>query len=189
MAAGLKKSAPLSMETDILLAIHAHASPSLDRLFLLSHRLGQFWFCAPLVLAMAAWHRARGEAGVARVWILTGLSTLVVQEVLKRLVARPRPELWPRLVDETSFSFPSGHALATATLYPLLAWDLTRTRSHTARVAALSVAVALSLFVGVGRLYLGVHWPTDVLGGFALGAVQAVLAIRQVRCYAAPRSS
>ena len=122
------------MEADVLLAIHGQAGPLLDRLFILSHQLGIFWFCAPLVLVMAAWHRMRGETQAGRVWILTGLSTLLIQDVVKRLVARPRPELWPRLVAESSFSFPSGHALASATFYPLLAWDLTRAeaarRSH-----------------------------------------------------------
>lgn len=177
------------MEADVLLAIHGRAAPLLDRLFILSHQLGVLWFCAPLVLVMAAWHRMRGETRAGRVWILTGLSTLLIQDVVKRLVARPRPELWPRLVEASSFSFPSGHALASATLYPLLAWDLTREGPRAVRVAALTAALALSLFIGFGRLYLGVHWPTDVAAGWTIGALQAMLAIRQLGCYAAPRSS
>ena len=177
------------MEASILRGIHAHASPFLDGLFILSHQLGIFWFCAPLVLAVALWHRSRGETRAARVWILAGLSTWLIQELVKRVVARPRPELWPRLVATASFSFPSGHALASATLYPLLAWDLTRARPRGVRIAALAAAAALSLFIGFGRLYLGVHWPTDVAAGWIIGAVQAVLAIRRLECYARPRSS
>ena len=177
------------MEASILRAIHAHASPSRDGLFVLSHQLGTFWFCAPLVLVVAWLHRRRGETRAARVWVLTGLLTWVIQELVKRVVARPRPDLWLRLVATGSFSFPSGHALASAALYPLLAWDLTRTKPRAARIAALAAAVALSLFIGFGRLYLGVHWPTDVAAGWAIGAVQAVLAIRQLECYAPPRSS
>jgi undecaprenyl-diphosphatase len=161
------------MEAGILHAIHAHAGPVLDRLFLLSADLGTFWFCAPLVLAMAFWHLRRGETAEARLWILAGLSTFLVQEVLKLLAQRARPELWPRLVSPASYSFPSGHALSTATLFPLLAYDLTRARPRAVRVAALAVACALSLFVGFGRLYLGVHWPSDVLAGWAMGAAQA----------------
>ena len=168
------------MEASILRAIHANASPLLDGLFILSHQLGIFWFCAPLVLAVALWHRSRGEKQAGRVWVLAGLSTWVMQELVKRVVARPRPDLWPRLVATGSFSFPSGHALASATLYPLLAWDLTRTRPRAVRIAALSAAVALSLFIGFGRLYLGVHWPTDVAAGWTIGAVQAVVAIRRL---------
>ena len=177
------------METSILRAIHVYASPLLDSLFVLSHQLGVFWFCAPLVLVLAWWHRGRGETHAARVWVLAGLSTWVIQDLVKRVVARPRPDLWPRLVATGSFSFPSGHALASATLYPLLAWDLTRTRPPTVRVAALAAAIGLSLFIGFGRLYLGVHWPTDVAAGWAIGAVQAVLAIRRLGCYAPARSS
>ena len=63
---------------------------------------------------------------MAKVWLGVGVSTYLLQEVLKRLVARPRPELWPRLEtwppEAPSFAFPSGHALASATFYPLLAY-------------------------------------------------------------------
>ena len=168
------------MEAGILLSIHAHARPGFDRLFLLSHDLGTFWLCAPLVLAMAFWHFGRGEKGQARLWLLVGLSTYALQELLKRLVDRPRPELWPRLVNESSFSFPSGHALASASLLPLLAYDLTRTKARAVRVAAMATAVALSLLIGFGRLYLGVHWPSDVAAGWAIGAAQALVAIRRL---------
>ncbi len=168
------------MEAGILLALHAHASPVLDRLFLLSHDLGTFWFCAPLALGMAFWHLRRGERAPARLWILVGLSTYAIQELVKRLVDRPRPELWSRRVEDASFSFPSGHALASATIFPLLVYDLTRTRPRAVRLAAMGAAVALSLFVGLGRLYLGVHWPSDVLAGWAMGGAQAVVAIRHL---------
>jgi len=170
------------MEADILLAIHAHATPLRDRLFILSHQLGTFWWLATLVLTMALWHVRRGRSHDGQVWVMTGISTVVIENVLKLVVARLRPELWPRLVPTATFSFPSGHALASATLYPLLAWDLTRTRPPAVRMAAMLAAVGLSLFTGFGRLYLGVHWPTDVAAGWALGALQAWLAIRQVRC-------
>jgi membrane-associated phospholipid phosphatase len=177
------------MEAEVLLAIHSHASPLLDRLFIVSHQLGTLWFLGPLVLAVALWHGKRGETREGWIWILAGVSTVLIQDIVKILVARPRPGLWPRLVPEAWFSFPSGHALASATLYPLLAWDLTRTQRPAVRAFALAAGVALSLFIGFGRLYLGVHWPTDVAAGWAIGALQAMLAIRQLRCYAAARSS
>ena len=174
------------MEASLLLAIHAHAGPVLDGLFILSHGLGIFWFCTPLVLLVASWHRSRGEKQAAQVWILVGLSTLVFEEVVKPLVARPRPELWPRLVAADSFSFPSGHALASATFYPLLAWDLTRDRSRRVRALALAAGVVLSLFIGFGRLYLGVHWPTDVVAGWTIGAAQTAVAIRHLQRIRSP---
>jgi undecaprenyl-diphosphatase len=168
------------LEARLLLVIHAKASPAFDRLFLISHDLGTVLFFLPLVLTLVFWHLHRGERRLAGWWGLLGLSTYLLQEGLKRLVGRPRPELWPRLVELGPYSFPSGHALAAATFFPLLAWDLTRASRPRARVLAVCVGVLLSLCVGLGRLYLGVHWPSDVLAGWAIGALQCVAAARSL---------
>jgi undecaprenyl-diphosphatase len=164
------------METRALLAIHAWSSPGLDRLFRLSHELGTLPFCAILVLAAAAWRLRRGETREAWLWIVVGVSTYAVQESLKHLVGRPRPSLWPPLVPQSGFSFPSGHALAAATFYPLLARAWARARPGD-EIGAWGIAILLALFIGFGRLYLGVHWPTDVLAGWALGAAQTAATI------------
>ena len=179
-------------EATFLLALHQHARPWLDRFFLLSHYPGTLWFCLPIFLAIALWHEVRGERKTAGVWLVVGVSTYLLQEGLKRLVARPRPELWPRLAvwsplgNAESFAFPSGHALVSATLYPLLALVLTRRSSAPLRRAALAMGALAALWIGFGRLYLGVHWPTDVLAGWALGAAQAALAMRRMASKAAP---
>lgn len=165
-------------EAALLLSIHGLSSPLLDTLFRFSHELGTLSFSAVLVLAAITWHGLRGERREALAWLLVGLATFVLYVSVKPLIARPRPDLWrPRLVGETGFSFPSGHALASATFYPLLAWATLRLR----RVGFVLVGVGLPLFVGFGRLYLGVHWPTDVLAGWTLGAAQAAAAIRWIR--------
>jgi len=72
---------------------------------------------------------------------------------------------------------PSSHAVASATFYPLLAWSIGR-RFGRMRKPAYAAAAFLPLFIGVGRLYLGVHWPTDVLIGWTLGISQTLIAIR-----------
>lgn len=90
-------------------------------------------------------------------------------------VDRPRPDLVPHAMHALSPSFPSGHAATAAVVYlsvgALLARALPRLRL---RVFALSVAVLITLGVGVSRIYLGVHWPTDVLAGWTIGAVWAL---------------
>ena len=164
------------MDTRILLFIHAHAGPFLDGLARASHALGTRAFCTVLVLAAAFVHGLRRERRAAIAWIGIGVTTAAVIELLKALVLRPRPELWPRLVLQGGSSFPSGHAIATAAFYPLLAWVTTRGRPRL-RSAAMALAVALSLFVGLGRLYLGLHWPTDVLAGWMLGAAESLTVI------------
>lgn len=165
------------MEAAILVWIHGHPSPALDVAFGVSHVLGLFAFCAPIVIAMALWHLRRHDRRSALVWIALGLGAYVLQAVLKVLVERPRPDLWPRLIPADGFSFPSGHAVASATVYPLLAREVA-VRVPRWAGPAYGLAAALVLFVGFGRLYLGVHWPTDVLAGWTLGLGQTVLALR-----------
>ena len=163
------------MEVRLMLWIHAHGSPVLDALAWFSNQLGTTMFCVALVSALGLWHLVRGERRLALCWVVVGLSVLVCQGGLKRLVARQRPELWERSAARpVDFSFPSGHAVASASFYPLVAFLLAR---HFPRRAWLcwSVAVALAAFVGLGRLYLGVHWPSDVLAGWTLGATLAVV--------------
>jgi undecaprenyl-diphosphatase len=165
------------MEATFLQWIHACANPLLDAAFWLSHQLGRFEFCVALVLAAAAWHLGRGERSWALTWVAVGAGVALSQTGLKELVQRPRPELWPRLISEGSFSFPSGHAMASAAFYPLLAHDAAAHRPEWRRLAY-AVGALLALFVGVGRLYLGVHWPTDVLAGWTLGLALALVAVR-----------
>jgi undecaprenyl-diphosphatase len=164
------------MDTSVLLWIHRHASPALDSAFLFSNELGTVRFCAALVLTAIVWHLARGERREAIAWLAVGLATLVLPEVIKPAVGRPRPTLWPRLLSVSGPSFPSGHAVAGAALYPLLSWVALRSRRRMGRMAY-GLGLVPAVFVGVGRMYLGVHWPTDVLAGWLVGALLSGAAI------------
>lgn len=169
------------MEARLLLGIHAHASPLLDGLFLLSHELATLRACVVLVSGAMVFHLVRRERRLALLWLVAGLSTFALQSGLKGVFARPRPELWPRLLSAPrDASFPSGHALAAATFYPLMALLAARRRTSWGAPAWLAGA-ALALFIGWGRLYLGVHWPSDVLAGWTLGALQVSLAAAWLR--------
>ena len=110
---------------------------------------------------------------------------LLLNSALKHGFDRPRPELVARLAEVQTASFPSGHAMLSAigflTLGALLAAGARR-RRHRAYI--LTAAVLLTLLVGGSRVWLGVHWPTDVLAGWCLGAAWAMgcwLALRRWR--------
>jgi membrane-associated phospholipid phosphatase len=160
-------------ERELLFFINRHSSPFLDHVFVLSHLMGTLPFCASVVVAVAGWHLRRHEHRPAALWVILGLSTYFLQVGIKALVDRARPELWDRLVLTGSSSFPSGHAVAGATFYPLLAWSLSHFHPPLKRLWW-TLGIALGFYVGFGRLYLGVHWPSDVAAGFAIGAGQTM---------------
>lgn len=107
--------------------------------------------------------------------IAVGGGTLL-SSLLKIGFDRPRPDLVSRLVDVQTLSFPSGHAMLSAVTYLTIGVLLART-SERRRVKSyiLFVCIALTLTIGATRIYLGVHWPTDVLAGWSVGAAWAVL--------------
>jgi membrane-associated phospholipid phosphatase len=164
------------VESTILLWIHRFATPALDAVFRFSNLFGLFPVCTAVVAAMVVRHIWRGERKEALLWLTIGVATAVVPEVIKHLVARPRPTLWPVIVHASGFSFPSGHAVAGAAFYPLMGWDLLRRRAISAQIGY-AIGAVFGIFVGCGRLYLGVHWPSDVLAGWFLGFLQSGAAV------------
>ncbi|MBO0935022.1 phosphatase PAP2 family protein [Fibrella sp. HMF5335] len=112
------------------------------------------------------WQRQRRNALI--LWLLLGGVSLFVQ-VGKRTFIRARPQQ-VAYYPEVGYSFPSGHSAVSMTLYGLLAyWAIRRLRSATARLLTGLIAVCLILAVGFSRIYLGVHFLSDVLGGYLLG--------------------
>jgi len=101
-----------------------------------------------------------------------GLLTFLIKE----LVDRPRPDYMSTLTLETSGSFPSGHAALSTVVYLTIGVLLARTTAKKRlKIYYMTVALAVTLLVGFSRVYLGVHYPTDVLGGFSAGFIWALL--------------
>lgn len=101
---------------------------------------------------------------------------VVVNTLLKSLFARPRPTVVPHLTYVLTESFPSGHAMLSAIVYLTLGALLAQlVEQHWPRAYLVGVALTLTLLVGVTRVYLGVHYPTDVLGGWMAGLAWALL--------------
>ena len=98
----------------------------------------------------------------------------VLNQILKALFMRPRPTIVPHLRDVLTPSFPSGHAMESAIVYLTLGVMLMRVaEGRLAKIYCLGVAAFVTFIVGVSRVFLGVHYPTDVLGGWILGFLWA----------------
>jgi undecaprenyl-diphosphatase len=100
----------------------------------------------------------------------------VLDSLLKISFHRARPEIVPHLTYVTNASFPSGHAMISAATYLTVGAMLARTQpSMRVRVYLLGVFIVMTLMIGMSRLYLGVHWPSDVFAGWCAGAAWALL--------------
>jgi undecaprenyl-diphosphatase len=138
--------------------------------------LGGFGVLALVTLLAVGYVLVQGKWGAALMLLAATLGGTAISEGLKVGFARPRPDLVAHAVDVTSMSFPSGHAMLSAVTYLTLGALLARTqRSARLRAYVLGAAVLLSLLIGLSRVYLGVHWPTDVLAGWCLGAAWALI--------------
>lgn len=129
-----------------------------------------------IVLSVATflWMTDRGRLAITV--LACTISGTLLSSLAKIHFARPRPELVPHQVEVYTASFPSGHALMSAVVYLTLGVLISRTQpAFRVRAFIMGFAVFLTLLVGVSRVYLGVHWPTDVLAGWCLGALWATL--------------
>jgi membrane-associated phospholipid phosphatase len=153
-----------SWDTGILLALHARATPALDRLMLTLTAIGGPLPMAALAGAIAlflVWRRWLGNAALFAT-IVGGAALLNL--LAKLLFQRQRPTLWPSLAPETDYGFPSGHAMGSMALVAALVFLLWGTRW---RWPVLVVGTIFVLGVGLSRLYLGVHYPSDILAGWS----------------------
>jgi undecaprenyl-diphosphatase len=102
----------------------------------------------------------------------------ILSETLKVGFARPRPDLVAHAVDVSSASFPTGHAMVSAATYLTIGALLARVQEkRRVKTYIHATAVLLALMIGVSRVYLGVHWPTDVLAGWCLGAAWSIFCV------------
>jgi undecaprenyl-diphosphatase len=146
-------------------------------------RLGNAVILVPLSLAaaLAIWRVVGGRPALLYVFLI--LSGRLLEELLKDLIERARPDPAGRLDAVASWSFPSAHAANSTIAWLGLALIAAPPRYRPASVAA---ALALALLVGLTRLVLAVHWPSDVVGGWAFGGAWTLLLLRVARGMSAP---
>lgn len=160
----------------------AHRTPALTQFFLAITALGSWLFVSTLTLILCVaglFVGAKRAAGTLLIAVL-GIPLLIV--LLKPIYGRPRPDAVAHLDVVDSASFPSGHALAAATFFGTAALIAAqRTTSELRRVLITTCAGLLILLVALSRVYLGVHYASDVLGGALVGTTWSLLVLLAAR--------
>ncbi len=180
LAAAVAQSGGPGWDAPTLLFWHRHATPALDKLAVLLTIVGNTGPMVGVGLLVLGILLRRRQWRRAWVFALSVGGSMLLTQVIKAALARSRPALWASIRPEHTFSFPSGHAMDTAaiaTALGFLAWQ------RRGRWWAWALAPALfSLSVGWARMYLGVHYPSDVLAGWSSAVGWVVL----VQVLAAP---
>lgn len=149
----------------------AHRAPWLTAAMRTITWLGSNAVIVPLLVIVGTFIvvRRRDWRPAATLAVTLG-GAIVLYDIAKAAVHRPRPPMIAWIGHYSDGSFPSGHATQTVAFYGMLALILTTGRSNRTRVWALAGVALIAILVGASRIYLGAHWLTDVLGGYALGA-------------------
>lgn len=166
-----------AVDRALLMSVQAGAHPGVAAAARWLTRAGGGGLLLPLAALATLWLALRRRTGDALLLAATTLSARLLVAAQKAITARARPEPRLHLVDVTSASFPSAHAANSAATLLCLALLVPRRT----RPVAVGVALALAFAIGLSRLVLGVHWPSDVVGGWAFGAFWALACLTLAR--------
>lgn len=172
----LRRGEVFFFDDPILDFAHQLARAGFDRFFLLASDLGYGGvIAADIVVVGVLVLRRRLREGLFAGLAVVG--SMLLNVAAKHVFGRARPALWVSIAPETTYSFPSGHAMGSITLawvVVLLWWHLHRAPWRAWRWPVTALAAAFVLAVGLSRIYLGVHYPSDILAGWAAATVWTV---------------
>ncbi len=164
------------LDESILLAIQRLHTPLLDRIIIgitsLGGSVGLLLICLAFATSPVYYNR-RSE--VTTFGIAT-LGAIALNYLLKERFGRARPALWDWIVNVGHYSFPSGHAMMSMVIYGFIGYTLAKEFPHQ-RKQIFALTILLIAAIGFSRLYLGVHWPTDVVAGYTTGLIWLIACI------------
>jgi undecaprenyl-diphosphatase len=179
VAAEVSSGATTVVDEGIMRWVDAHSSPRLDGLARSVTQLGSWIVMVVMALLVSVFLWIHGERrALALLWIgLAGV--LLMDQTLKEFFARARPNVFEwRTYRPSSYAFPSGHTLNATVGYTMFAFLVARLeKSKVLRGVTFTVAALLILLVACSRVYLGVHFPTDVLAGMLMGFAWAMACV------------
>ncbi|MFS0575655.1 phosphatase PAP2 family protein [Sporosarcina sp. 179-K 3D1 HS] len=175
LATAISYNAISHFDNPIIAAIQGMEQPWLTTWAKLLEKIGSGSVVMPITIILSVFlgFLKRRETAILILTAVIGSGAL--NRILKMIFVRERPTIH-RLSDIGGYSFPSGHAMLAMSLYGVLAYVLWRSiKTSAGRVLLLLVAVFMILVIGASRIYLGVHYPSDVLGGLSISAIWLIL--------------
>lgn len=157
--------------------IQARISPNLTKGMEWITFFGSFKWISIGSIVVIIWLMIYKRGKYSIFFIFTIVSGVMLNRVLKEIFQRERPDIHP-LIHQGGYSFPSGHSMNSFVFYGLIAFLLFELLKHKfSRILGISLAMLSVLLIGISRIYLGVHYPTDVIGGYFIGAVWLFISI------------
>ncbi len=182
LARGIFADRFVQLDDGVITWLHGYWGPYTNQLLLLLTMLGDPYVLGLLLIAVGVALLARGRWIDALGLAVAGAGAGIINELLKSVFQRVRPDLFNGPFHLTTYSFPSGHSMGSIACYGMLAFiGIRLLRGRGAKIALGLAAALLILGVGLSRIYFGVHYPTDVIGGFLAGAAWLVIAIAIVQ--------
>lgn len=172
LAAGVAKGENFSFDHPILLFLHSFTSPFLNTFFTAITHLGDHLTVIVLTTGLGLYCAHKKAYQNSLILFMGVAGALAANIIIKSLVQRDRPSLWEHIVTETHFSFPSGHAMGSAALATALIIIFWKTRY---RWLVMVMASIITVLIALSRLYLGVHYPSDILAGWCVSIVGVLL--------------
>lgn len=166
----------LPFEESFLLALKARANPTLDRFMTVLTLLAQGEVTIPLLILTGGFLVYYNQSISALVLVIVLSGSWLLNGIFKSFFRRKRPDLWASPKRPMDYSYPSGHSMSAISFYGLLAAYLAHSLSIPLGITS-ALAAGITIGVGFSRLYLGVHWPTDVLSGWIAGGIWLVICL------------
>lgn len=186
-----------AFDVSVLRFLFAAHNPALTKIFLAFTFLGDALFVLPLTAFLAIFFFYKKQLPYFFLFVGTMVGASVSLFLLKHVVHRIRPDMFPWLVPESGFSFPSGHATLSIAFYGLLAYlwassadsGASTKRTKSSQWNIFFIWLFLVFGIGLSRLYLGVHYPTDIIAGYLTGFIFLCVGIEIFEQYAHTRKN
>jgi undecaprenyl-diphosphatase len=182
LARGIFADRFVRIDNGLLTWLHGYWNPLANQVMLLLTMLGDTAVLALLIAMIAGTLLYVGRWIDAVGLVLAAAGAGIVNQLLKSIFQRVRPDLFSDPFHLTSYSFPSGHSMGSIACYGMLAFlGIRLVQGRPAKIGIGLAAALLILGIGLSRIYFGVHYPTDVIGGFLAGAIWLVISIAIVQ--------